>query len=316
MRITPQISTILAGIFLVLCGALSSAAANTGDGATTTPKVVVTILPLHSLVSGVMAGATGGTSEPVLLLPATASPHTAALRPSQAQALAKADVIFWMGEDLETFLARPIKNLGTNALVVSMLGDKEEAEGKMEEDEADHGDEHDHGDENSHIWLDPIKAAEMVAKIAGTLALVDPTNAALYQANAAKMQQRLKALDRELEALTIPVRNRPYIVFHDAYGPFEARYGLTRAGIVALTPARPPGAAHVLSIRRRIKDENIACFFREPQFNPALLERILEDSEVKTATLDPLGVDLTPGRQAYFTLMRNLGRDLRSCLEP
>ena len=102
MRITPQISTILAGIFLVLCGALSSAAANTGDGATTTPKVVVTILPLHSLVSGVMAGATGGTSEPVLLLPATASPHTAALRPSQAQALAKADVIFWMGEDLET----------------------------------------------------------------------------------------------------------------------------------------------------------------------------------------------------------------------
>jgi len=313
MRTTSPLSALLAGIFLCLSAAVTSAAPNNGDSDSDSdgaPKVVVSILPLHSLVSTVMEGATGGTSEPVLLLPATTSPHATALRPSQAIALSKADVVFWMGPGLETFLARPMKTLAANALAISMLGDGKEAEGEVDEDG------HDHGDANPHIWLDPVKASEMVMMIAETLAQADPKNAALYRANAAKMFERLETLDLELETLTIPVRDRPYIVFHDAYGPFEARYGLTRAGIVTLTPARPPGAAHVLSIRRRIKDENIVCIFREPQFNPALLERIIEDSEIRTATLDPLGVDLTPGREAYFTLMGNLGRDLRACLDP
>ncbi len=301
----------LIGLFLCLRATGLDAASDNS------PRVVVSILPLHSLVSGVMAGAAEGTSEPVLLLPPTNSPHTTALRPSQAVSLSKADIVFWMGPELETFLARPVKSLAAKATIVSMLGDEDEAEGGSPGEEEEHGDghPHNHGDENPHIWLDPVKAGEMVAMIADSLALADPKNAALYEANAARMSERLEGLDRELEKLTAPVRDRPYIVFHDAYGPFESRYGLTRAGIIALTPSRPPGGAHVLSIRRRIRDENIVCVFSEPQFAPALLNRITEDSEVKTASLDPLGIDLTPGGQAYFTLMDNLGRDLRTCLD-
>ena len=85
------------------------------------PQVVVSIKPIHSLVAGVMAG----VGEPDLLIAGGGSPHSYALRPSQAQALQEADVVFWVGEALETFLAKPLASLPRDARLVAL----HEAEG-------------------------------------------------------------------------------------------------------------------------------------------------------------------------------------------
>ena len=114
-------------------------------------KVVTSIKPIHSLVSAVMAG--GG--EPSLLVKGAGSRHTYSLRPSQAKQLQEADLVFWMGHDLEAFLENSIESIATNAKSVPLmeahgLTKLEFREGGAFEDHADHDDhkkdEHGHDD--------------------------------------------------------------------------------------------------------------------------------------------------------------------------
>ena len=68
------------------------------------PKVVVSIVPIHSLVAGVMKG----VGEPSLLIPVGTSPHTYNLKPSDARSLQSADLVVWVGEGLENYLQKPL----------------------------------------------------------------------------------------------------------------------------------------------------------------------------------------------------------------
>jgi zinc transport system substrate-binding protein len=318
----------------VTAAALTGFGIGTGHSAEP-PKVVVSIAPVHSLVAGVMRGV--GT--PVLLLKGGASPHTYALRPSDAKALASARAIFWVGEDLERFLERPLRTLGRNARKVELMEAKgisvlklrqggiwgkhvhgheehgEEGHGKEERGEQhEHEHAHVHGND-PHIWLDPRNAKAMTAAIVSALTQVDPGNAATYRANGAKLSARLDSLDRELEAALGPVRTAPYVVFHDAYQYFERRYRLAAAGAITIDPSRTPGARRLTEIRKTIQQRHARCVFAEPQFQPSLIATVIEGSSAHAATLDPLGASIEPGEDAYFHLMRELSKNLIDCLK-
>jgi zinc transport system substrate-binding protein len=154
----------------------------------------------------------------------------------------------------------------------------------------------------------------MVEQIAVTLAAADPGNAAVYQANAATTIAGLEQLTAEVEALLDPVKDAPFVVFHDAYQYFERRFGLTIAGTITVTPDTMPGAARVAEIRERIEAVNAACVFAEPQFEPAIVETIIEGGAARAGVLDPEGGSLTAGPDLYPTLIRNLAASLRDCL--
>jgi len=285
-----------------------------------TPRVVVTLPPLHSLAAGVMAG----VAEPELLLPGGASPHNYSLRPSDMRALVDADLLMWVGEDLETFLLEPLANSATPHLAVATLAEIQRLplrEGGLwevhhhDEDAGhEHGHERDHSDWNPHLWLSPANARVMVAALAGQLAELDTANAARYRANASALDARLQALDARLTGQLAPVREVPFLVFHDAYQYFEHHYDLTGAGALTLDPERQPGAARVQEIRQRLTSQDIACVFAEPQFRPALVDRLVADTGVRAGVLDPLGTELEPGPDAYFQLLENLAAALVACL--
>lgn len=283
------------------------------------PRVVASIVPVHSLVAAVMEG----VEEPALLIPGGVSPHAYALRPADARTLSGADVIFWVGDGLETFLQKSLDSLAGSARVVSLMGGPSLVRLKTRpaaawalgpavvDDDADHGPA---GGTNPHVWLDPRNAAAMVRLIAATLGDVDASNAPRYAANAEATLARLDALDRDLEGRLAPLAGRPYVVFHDAYPYLEGRYGLTPVGAVTLHPDRPAGARHVRALRKAILESGVTCAFREPQMAPPLLQTVVEGTAARIAVLDPLGTDLTPGPDAYFTLMRALADSLASCL--
>jgi zinc transport system substrate-binding protein len=273
-------------------------------------RVVASIKPVHALVAGVMAGA----GEPTLLVTGGRSPHAYALRPSEARALERADVVFWVGDALETFLQKPLRALSGDARIVAL----HQAEGVVLLDTGETGDgrDHDHGAVDMHIWLDPINAKAMVSAIAAALGDADPDRAAVYAANAERLRARLDRLDAELAADLAPVAGRRYVVFHDAYRYFEKRYRLSPVGAITVNPARQPGARTVRAIRERITDLGAVCVFGEPQFEPALVAAVIEGTSARPAVLDPLGADLEPGVDAYFTLMRNLAKSLVGCLAP
>jgi zinc transport system substrate-binding protein len=268
------------------------------------PAVVVTVLPVHSLVAGVMAD----VGMPALLLPPGASPHAYALRPSDARWLARARIVVRVGPTLEGFLDKPLATLAHRARVVTLTRDA----GLSLRHAAGDGD-HAHG-VDPHVWLDPANARRIVDHMAAVLAEEDPPNAVRYADNAARTVVRLAALDREIADRLASVRAVPYTVFHDAYGYYEARYGLARVATVSGAPDRLPGARRLAAIRRTMARTHARCIFAEPQFRPALVAALARATGARPATLDPIGSDLPPGAGAYFTLMRNLATALRACL--
>jgi zinc transport system substrate-binding protein len=308
---------LFAGSGLIVGFGLVAGGSARADGA---PAVVVSVKPIHSLVAGVMEGV--GT--PQLLIEGAGSPHSYALRPSQARALDQADVVFWIGDGLEAFLARPLGALSSDATLVA-LGDAEglrllptreggtrEAHGEDHEHEEEH--DHDHGAVDMHLWLDPQNAAVMVGAIAAALGATDPGRAATYDANATKLRADLAGLDAELAATLAPVHDRPFVVFHDAYQYFEERYGLNAVGSITVDPQRAPGAGRLREIRAELEEHAAACVFAEPQFRPALVETVVEGTGAGTGVLDPLGADLEAGPGQYAELLRALSRSLVDCL--
>ena len=275
------------------------------------PKVVVSIKPLHSLVAGVMSG----IGKPTLLIPGNVSPHTHALRPSQYRLLQKAELIFWIGHELETFLSKTLTSLQEPKLSVEMMKIKgvhllkfiSETPSFLSLDKYEH-------DRDPHIWLDPRNAQAMVQATGDALNRVDGINGEIYQQNAENLIRRLILLDSDLQKDFSKVKGRSYIVQHPAFNYLEKRYGLKRAGLVMISPERTPGARHLSILKKRIRDRDVQCLFIEPQFKPRMVEVLLEGTRVRTTVIDPMGYDLEEGSELYFTLLRQLSRSFHECL--
>lgn len=308
------------------------------------PNVVVSIPPLHSLVAGVMEG----VGKPTLLVKGGASPHTYALRPSDARALEDADLIVWIGEDLERFLAKPVGALGSSARSLETMNapgvhllypagrdepagelhkhenehGHEHAEAAVQEHADDHDEDHDHGnghhhDPNSadpHIWLSPENAKAIVSAVAGALEAADPENAARYRSNQQNLVQRLEALSADMHKVLAPVAEGRFVVFHDAYRYFGEAFGLRQVGAITVNPDRMPGARHLSELRQKVIDLGATCIFREPQFTPKLADAIVSGTSARLGILDPLGAGLETGPDLYFRLMRGNAQSLADCL--
>lgn len=291
-------------------------------------KVVTTIKPLHSLISSVMEG----VGEPSLIIEGTSNPHTFVFKPSHAQMLEEADIVFWIGEDLEAFMEKPLDSLAGNATKISFmeLSSIEKLKFREEnifDDHDDHGhDDHDghedeheghddhghhHGEFDAHIWLDPSNAIEMVLEISHELSEIDPDNASKYEQNANKTIASLNNLINEISS-NIP-KDASYIVFHDAYQYFENRFGVSSAGALTLNPDVLPGAKQIDAIQDLIQDENIKCIFSEPQYNPKIIETLAADMKISTGIMDPLGAFIEQGPEMYQNLILDIANSLKDC---
>ena len=282
-------------------------------------EVVASIAPVHSLVARVMQGA--GT--PYLLLPPEVSPHDHFLRPSDAAALERATLVFWVGPRLERRLERPLATLAAGARVVRLadttgltrLAIREGSVFEAHDPDTEPGDE---AEVDPHLWLDPENAKLWLGAIAAALGEADPAGRALYRANAEAGRAELDALAAAIDARLAPVRGRPFVVFHDAFHYFGHRFAIEAAGAVALGDARAPGPARIARIRERIRAlgevSGAVCLFHEPQFRSALVATVAEGTGVRIALLDPLGAGLRPGPDLYPELLRGLADSLAGCL--
>ncbi len=175
---------------------------------------------------------------------------------------------------------------------------------------------HAHGEVDAHIWLDPMNAKAIVRDIQMALSEADPHHAAAYRDNAQAATAAIDAMTKEVAATVAPVKDRGFIVFHDAYRYFEERFGLEAVGSITVSPEVMPGAARVSEIRERVTSLDAACVFSEPQFEPKLVGVITEGTPAKSGVLDPLGADIPAGPDMYNTLLRNLAASFVDCLTP
>ena len=306
---------LLAMAVLILLWAASATAVHAA-------RVVVSIKPIHALVAGIMEGI--GTPE--LLLKGNQSPHSFTLRPSDMKMLNRADLVFWVGEALETPMVRVLASLDSKTSTISLMHGMEpaaEAEHEYnetrheheEEVHSDHHAEHNHDGQDPHIWLSVTYAMRIVKRVTEELSGIDPDNAERYQNNRDHLLHRLQELDSEIDQQLASVRSAPYVVFHDAYSLFEQAYGLNHAGAITVNPEQPPGARRLHELKKRIRDQQIRCVFSEPQFQPRVVAAIIEGTPARTAVLDPIGSGPGANTESYFKLMRNLANSFAGCLE-
>ncbi|NCM96950.1 MAG: hypothetical protein AUK60_03820 [Rhodobacteraceae bacterium CG2_30_10_405] len=264
------------------------------------PRVVTDFGPTQSLAAQVM----GNLGAPVMLLALGADPHDFQMKPSQAQALAGADLVFWVGPELTPALEHALAALGENARAVALLhlggGTRRSLEG---------------GAIDPHAWLDPANAEAWLATIATELARQDPEHAATYTANAAAAQAALQALDAELAARLAPVQGRPFVVFHDALGYFADHYGLQVVGAIELGDAAAPGAAQLAHIRGVVAEGGAICVFPEAGRDPKFIATVTAGSSARIgAAQDIEAITLPPGPGLYPDLLRALAGTLTDCL--
>ena len=155
------------------------------------------------------------------------------------------------------------------------------------------------------VWLDAIAAS---------LSAQDPENAALYADNAAQAQAQLVDLQADIQAELTPLRGQKFVVFHDAYHYFEARFDVEASAAISLSDGAAPSAARLAEVRDVVKDTQAACVFTEPQFNAGLIEALQDGTALKSASLDPIGAALEPGVDMYPALLRDLAAAFSSCL--
>ena len=289
-------------------------------------QVVVSIKPFHSLVSSVMQG----VREPALLLNGNNSPHTHSLRPSAAVKLQNADLVFWGGENLEGFLAKPIHSLAAGARVVSFEDtpglilwpvrsvkewQKLDPDSENDQDHLKKQEIHRLPGNDPHIWLDPLNAQKITQNLVQILSEFDPENSQTYHSNGKKTILRLSDLDIQLETKMSSVSSKPYVVFHDAFQYFEKRYQLNPIASVTVSSGHSTSVGRLIDIRKKIKNKNDLCVFTEPQFSPKLVQTVISGTDVKKGILDPIGTSISPGPEMYFTLLNNISHSISTCLK-
>jgi len=311
-------------------------------------KVVTSIKPIHSLASYLM----DGIGKPELIVDGYASPHGFSMKPSHAKMLQNADLIFWVGEDLENFLEKPLKSIAKKAEKIELIEIKglnvlkfrernifdehdhddhaHDDHGKKEDDHDDHDhddhgkkeehddhDDHDEHEGHAHGEFDPhIWLDTMNAK-----AMLNEMGEHLIEndpKNEAKYKSNLDKALKDIDKLTIEVMTElnnsvSSIVFHDAYQYFEKRFNVNVLGAFTVNTDVMPGAEQLAEIREIIEHDKVACVFSEPQFNPDIINAVAKDMKIKTGVLDPLGATLDSGKDLYFKLIRNMSASFKGC---
>ncbi len=308
-------------------------------------NIVTSIKPLELIVKAVA----GDEAKVSTLVPAGSSPHSYTMKPSQRRALEQADVIFWVGPEMETFLNRLLSGREFNARSVAFLDAPEEGHDSEHnehdhrddhqdhhsdhghhdhkehhdehedhhEDHSGHGDvhAHDHGDgEDPHIWIDPALALDMARQIHARLSTLEGVNPEQLDANLAHFEKTLASTEQDIRKRLAPAQNISLFTYHDAFSRFADHYGLTLDGVLTLNPELSPGARHIAEVQNRLQQANQPCLLTEPQFDRQWWRSITAGLDITFSTWDPLATDIESNADGYINFQNSIADAVASCL--
>lgn len=313
----PMKRRLLPYFMFMLLALLSSAAKAT---------VLTSIRPLAFIAAAIAEGIM-----PVdVLLPPTASPHEYNLRPSDLRRLRAAELIVWVGPELESFLSKPLQALKVPQLLLiqgAAIRPLLRVDKGLRETEHT---EHDQGLPTAtepvvpccthqaydlHIWLSPVVARQIARQIQTILLEGYPQHRSRLEANLIHFEQQLTQVEQAIRSQLAPLRQRGYFVFHDAYRYFESYFGLQQRGYFTINPMLAPGAQRLQQIRHQLQQPGVICLFTEPQFKPRIIESIARGTRARLGTLDPLGSEIPLTQGSYLHFLTQLAQQFADGLQ-
>lgn len=266
-------------------------------------KVMTSFYPLYIFASNLLEGVPGVKLQN-LTHPSTGCLHDYQLLTSDLRSLSDADLLIINGGGMESFLETltqqfPALKVADSSKGIALIPAEElleehdgEAHGNDGEDHdhegADHDHEHDHGEYNAHIWLDPRNAILMSYNMAAALTELMPEHAEQINRNLLAYDQRLEALDEELQLALMPLLRREIVTFHEAFPYFARAYGLNVVAVLALEPEESLSPAMLSELVARVKQHNNPPLFTEPQYEDRAARAVAQETGAKVYELDPI----------------------------
>ncbi len=284
-------------------------------------KVAASIPPIHSLVAGVMQG----VSTPDLLIHGSQSPHVSYLSPSTVRKIADADLVVWVGPQLEVSLSKAMDRIDHHSRLTLLeveeirlhktrSGGIWNDHSLVDSEQSDPAAQSEYFNVDPHIWLSIENVNAIIATLADRLVKLDPGNTQQYRNNSIQMLARVASVRQRVAPDLKQLENRHWLVFHDAFQYFESELGMGAIGAITINPERPPGAKRIQLLRNLIVSRNIRCVFTEPQFSQKVMDTIVEDTDAIISIVDPLGSELPPGPDLWFDIYANLVTSLIDCV--
>lgn len=261
--------------------ALASVACSDPGGASGKTRVVTTVYPVSFVVERIAGGEVDATD----LVPAGAEPHDLELSPSQVRTLAEADIVFYVGGGFQPAVEDAVEDIEGEA--VDVLDGLE----VRDDDGVD-----------PHVWLDPLRLAEIAEVAADHLAAEDPGGAGGYRANFDRLRRELFALDDELARGLHGCERGEFVTAHDSFGYLAARYDLTQTSLSGLDPEAEVSPTRLAEVARVARDLDLSVIFYEELVSPASAETLAAEVGARTEILSPL--ESAPENGDYFTAMR------------
>ncbi|MER7040837.1 metal ABC transporter substrate-binding protein [Streptomyces microflavus] len=297
-------TTAVAGAVVLGLTALSacstSDAADGGDGDKL--KVTASFYPMQFLAERIGGEHVAVTS----LTKPGVEPHDLELTPRQIGSISESDYVLYL-KGIQPAVDDAIKQSGVkntvDAATLTTLedhgsevsghdhGHEEEAHEDEAHEEHAEGDGHNHGEEGGadpHIWLDPVKYAEVAKGVGKSLEKADPDHAADYKKNTEALVGELNKLNTAYETGLKNTATKTFITTHSAFGYLAERYGLTQQGIAGIDPEAEPSPARIQEIHTIAEKEKATTVFFETLASDRTAKTLAKDTGLKTGVLDPL----------------------------
>lgn len=277
--------------------ALAGSTALAGEGF----RVVTSIKPVHSVLSGLMEGGT----PPVLLLSGDQPPFEQGMDDRRRALLASAHMVVWVGPELERFLNDPIADLGPGTRVVTLLDNPalKILPSRWDVNARD-----------PYFWLDSRNAIILIDELTRELVHADPARSHLYKRNRAKLHERMSRLDRKLEYGYRSLQKGQGLAYHDTQQYFEQAYAVRIGEVFAGPPSSMVVAADLLNSRSKLLKGDYSCLLAERALGTPHLELLMDGVEIDIGYLDSFGVGYEAGADLYFDVMEHNTTAIKTCL--
>jgi len=281
-------------------------------GAQSTPNVVVSIKPIHSIVSALMED----VSRPYLLLKSSDSAHTFHLKPSQLKLLSNADLVITIGDSFETGLNKTLGNIkdGSHIVVSEIEGLDIYQFRNIDTNAMNEDDKDERNDYDLHLWLDIDNIIKTAYYLNEQLIKIDSNNSNTYETNLKRIHSRLNELKSELRQQLTPFSSERYAIFSDTLQYFEKSFHFQKPVIITPYHGARLSIHRTLEARKKMKDLKIKCLLYGPEKTSKKMNVLSEGLAIKVYSIDVIGAKLDAGSDQYFNLMEGLSSQLVECL--
>ena len=277
--------------------------------AQSTPSIVVSIKPIHSIVTKIMDGVT----KPELLLDSNNSAHTFHLKPSQIKMISNADLVIVISENFELGLRKALKNINEDSYL--KISELDQLIIHNSRGEAIYDKNEDSSKFDFHLWLDVNNMQLIATYISNIIIELDPKNEHIYSENLKEINLELDELKEELKQQLAPFSSTPFAIYSDTLQYFEKSLELKRP--VIITPFHGAGLSikRTIEAKRKIRDLNISCLIYDTEVKAKQLQVLAEGLNLKSFKIDILGNEFATGQDQYFNLMKKTSSQLSLCLK-